>query len=152
MVDFIDSLTETRFMNIIRFTFHFNRLMGNKIEDMDATYILEKWYSYFGNSKPPVITNDFIDSYIKTKWCDRWSNFELVAPHIQLIQNLQNKMTPLRIIEVFFGTEWDDTYDFSYNGLHAKIRQVMDEWENSHDDEMKTILRQIRINHIFKTN
>ena len=145
---FLESLTEKKFMNMIRFAFHFNRLMGSRIEDIDATYILEKWHSYFGNSKPPVITTDFVDSYIKTKWCDRWSNFELVAGHIQLIQSLQKKMTPLLIIEMFDGIEWDDTHDFSYNGLHPKIRQVMHEWEHSHDDEMKTILRQIRINDI----
>jgi hypothetical protein len=148
MGNFLDSLTETRLENMIRFAFHFNRLMGSKVEDMDATYILEKWHSYFGNSKPPVITTDFVDSFIKTKWCDRWSNFELVAGHIQLIQSLQKKMTPLLIIEMFDGIEWDDTHDFSYNGLHPKIRQVMHEWEHSHDDEMKTILRQIRINDI----
>lgn len=148
MGNFLDSLTETKFENMIKFSFHFNRLMGSKVEDMDATYILEKWYSYFGNSKPPAITTDFVDSYIKTKWCDRWSNFELVAGHIQLIQSLQKKMTPLLIIEMFDGIEWDDTHDFSYNGLHPKIRQVMHEWEHSHDDEMKTILRQIRINDI----
>jgi hypothetical protein len=148
MGNFLDSLTETRLENMIRFAFHFNRLMGSKVEDMGATYILEKWHSYFGNSKPPVITTDFVDSFIKTKWCDRWSNFELVAGHIQLIQSLQKKMTPLLIIEMFDGIEWDDTHDFSYNGLHPKIRQVMHEWEHSHDDEMKTILRQIRINDI----
>lgn len=152
MSDFLESLTETRFMNMIRFAFHFNRLMGSKVEDMDATYILEKWHSYFGNSKPPVITTDFVDSYIKTKWCERWSNFDLVAGHIQLIQSIQKKMTPLLIIENFNGIEWDVTHDFSYNGLHPKIRQVMEGWEHSHEDEMKTILRQIRINHIFKTN
>lgn len=148
MSDFLESLTETRFMNMIRFAFHFNRLMGSRIEDIDATYILEKWHSYFGNSKPPAITNDFIDSYIKTKWCDRWSNFDLVAGHIQLIQSLQKKMTPLLIIEMFDGTEWDDTHYYSYNGLHHKIKHVMDEWVHSHEDEMKTILRQIRINDI----
>ena len=141
-------MTENRLYNMIRFAFHFNRLMGSKVEDMDATYILEKWHSYFGNSKPPAITIDFIDSFIKTKWCDRWSNFDLVAGHIQLIQSIQKKMTPLLIIEKFKGTEWDDTHDFSYNGLHHKIRQVMDEWVHSHEDEMKTILRQIRINNI----
>ena len=148
MENFIDSLTEKRFLNIIRFAFHFNRLMGSRIEDIDATYILEKWHSYFGNSKPPAITTDFIDSFITPNWCERWSNFDLVAGHIQLIQSLQKKMTPLLIIEMFDGIEWDDTHDFSYNGLHPKIRQVMDEWEHSHDDEMKTILRQIRINDI----
>lgn len=143
-------MTENRFRNMICFAFHFNRLMDSKIEDMDATYILEKWHSYFGKSKPPALKTDFIDSYIATKWCDKWSNFELVATHIQLIQNLQNKMTPLRIIEVFDGTEWDDTYDFTYNGLHAKIRQVMDGWEHSHDDEMKFVLRELRINKILE--
>jgi hypothetical protein len=50
---------------------------------------------------------------------------------------------------MFDGTEWDDTHDFSYNGLHVKIRQVMEEWEHSHDVEMKTILRQIRISDII---
>ena len=148
MGNFLDSLTETRLENMIRFAFHFNRLMGSRIEDIDATYILEKWHSYFGNSKPPAITTDFVDSFIKTKWCERWSNFDLVAGHIQLIQSIQKKMTPLLIIEMFDGTEWDDTHDFSYNGLHHKIRQVMHEWEHSHDDEMKSILRQIRINDI----
>lgn len=148
MGNFLDSLTETKFENMIRFAFHFNRLMGSKVEDMDATYILEKWHSYFGNSKPPAITTDFVDSFIKTKWCERWSNFDLVAGHIQLIQSIQKKMTPLLIIEMFDGTEWDDTHDFSYNGLHHKIRQVMEGWEHSHEDEMKTILRQIRINDI----
>lgn len=135
-------------MNMIRFAFHFNRLMGSRIEDIDATYILEKWHSYFGNSKPPAITTDFIDSFITPNWCERWSNFDLVAGHIQLIQSIQKKMTPLLIIEMFDGTEWDDTHDYSYNGLHHKIRQVMDEWVHSHEDEMKTILRQIRINNI----
>lgn len=133
---------------MIRFAFHFNRLMGSRIEDIDATYILEKWHSYFGNSKPPAITTDFIDSFITPNWCERWSNFDLVAGHIQLIQSIQKKMTPLLIIEMFDGTEWDDTHDYSYNGLHHKIRQVMDEWVHSHEDEMKTILRQIRINNI----
>ena len=60
MGNFLDSLTETKFENMIKFSFHFNRLMGSKIEDMDATYILEKWYSYFGNSKPPGLKTDFI--------------------------------------------------------------------------------------------
>jgi hypothetical protein len=146
---FLESLTETRFMNMIRFSFHFNRLIGSRIEDMDATYILEKWHSYFGNSKPPAITTDFIDSFITPNWCERWSNFDLVAGHIQLIQSIQKKITPLLIIEMFDGTEWDDTHDFSYNGLHVKIRQVMEEWEHSHDVEMKTILRQIRISDII---
>jgi hypothetical protein len=131
---------------MLRFAFHFNRLTGNKVEDMDANYILEKWYNYFGDSKPPIITKDFIDEYIVAKWCERWSNFDMVAGHIQLIQSIQKKMTPLLIIEMFKGTEWDDTHDFSYNGLHPKIRQVMDEWEHSHDDEMKYLLREIRIN------
>ena len=148
MGNFLDSLTETKLENMIRFAFHFNRLMGSKVEDMDATYILEKWHSYFGNSKPPAITTDFIDSFITPNWCERWSNFDLVAGHIQLIQSIQKKMTPLLIIEMFDGTEWDDTHDYSYNGLHHKIRQVMDEWVHSHEDEMKTILRQIRINNI----
>jgi len=149
MVDFIDSLTETRFRNMIRFAFHFNRLMDSRIEDMDATYLLEKWHSYFGNSKPPAITTDFVDTWIVTKWCDRWSNFDLVARHIQLIQSLQKRMTPLLIIEMFDGTEWDDTHrDVPYNGLHPKIWPVMGGWEHSHDDEMKTILRQIRINDV----
>ena len=147
---FLESLTETRFMNMIRFSFHFNRLIGSRIEDMDATYILEKWHSYFGNSKPPAITTDFIDSFITPNWCERWSNFDLVAEHIQLIQSIQKKMTPLLIIEMFDGIEWDDTHrDVPYNGLHVKIRQVMEEWEHSHDVEMKTILRQIRISDII---
>ena len=153
MLQYLESLTEDRFRNMIRFSFHFNRHMGNKVEDMDAGYILEKWYNYFGDSKPPVITKDFIDAYIVAKWCERWSNFDMVAGHIQLIQKLQTKMSPFAIVEVFYGTQWDDTCrDVSYNGLHAKIRQIMEEWEHSHNDQMLTILRELRINNLFETN
>jgi len=151
---FLESLTETRFMNMIRFSLHFNRLMGSKVEDMDATYILEKWHSYFGNSKPPAITTDFVDSFIKTKWCSRWSNFDLVVGHIQLIQSLQKKMTPLLIIEMFDGIEWDDTHrDVPYNGTYitsgSKTKNfALDDFEVL-ETEFKDVIRDNKLKKIL---
>lgn len=143
---------------MIRFAFHFNRLMGNKIEDMDATYILEKWNAYFGDSVPPAPTADFLEQYVVSLWCQRWSNFDRVAGHIRLIQrmntiqgkahNYYEKLTPQRILEVFDGTQWDDRTDAVYENLHPKVRQVMDGWMIAHEQEMKTVLREIRINEI----
>lgn len=139
-------VTETTFRNMIRFAFHFNRLMGNKVEDMDATYILEKWNAYFGDSVPPAPTTDFLEQYVSSLWCQRWSNFDRVAGHIQLIQRINTKLTPQMIFDVFEGTQWDDNRrDVVYENLHPKVRQVMDGWLFAHNDEMKQVLREIRL-------
>jgi hypothetical protein len=138
-------VTETTFQNMIRFAFHFNRHMGNKVEDMDATYILEKWNAYFGDSVPPVPTTDFLEQYVASLWCQRWSNFERVAGHIQLIQRMNTKLTPQRILEVFEGTQWDDNRNSVYENLHPNVRQVMDGWLSAHNKEMKQVLREIRL-------
>lgn len=138
-------VTETTFQNMIRFAFHFNRLMGNKVEDMDATYILEKWNAYFGDSVPPAPTADFLEQYVASLWCQRWSNFDRVAGHIQLIQRINTKLTPQRILEVFEGTQWDENRDSVYENLHPNVRKVMEGWLFAHEEEMKQVLREIRL-------
>lgn len=144
-------ITETTFQNMIRFAFHFNRLMGNKVEDMDSTYILDKWNSYFGDSVPPPPTADFLEAYVTSLWCQRWSNFDRVAGHIQLIQRINTKLTPKLILYTFEGTQWDENRsDSVYENLHPKIRQVMEGWMFAHEEEMRGVIRDIRLDDLIR--
>lgn len=141
-------VTEIRFENMIRFAFNFNRHMGIRIEEVDSSYILEKWHSYFGDAVPPEPTQSFVSEWKKSEWSGRWRNFDSVAGHINIMVKLNACMlTPVNILEAFDGTLWGDpANDLVYEGLHMKIRTYIDGWAETHDEELRTVLREIRIN------
>ena len=147
-------VTENTYQNIIRFSFNFTRLMGIKFEDVDATYILEKWHKYFGNSVPPTPSAEFLEEWRDSPWSKRWGNFDRVAGHLYLISRINekistdfNKWSPEYLLECFDGTEWDEgRHDGVYDCLHMKVRQAMESWMSVHDKEMSFVMREIRLN------
>jgi len=145
--------------------------MGNKIDDFDPGYILEKWQKYLGDAKPNPISDTrhiHLRNYL-SKWIDRWGegSYTEMSKYLNIIYIINTKgfikystfglkktiddWLPLDIISIFERLTKGDISNVEYRGLHSIIEREYQSWlkYDNVKKEMNQIQRDIKINNIL---
>lgn len=159
-------MTKTQVDNIIHFSFHFHQSMGCNIKEFAPDYIEEKFSYYFG-VKPRKITSteiSILDTYLEfNEWKTTW-RCEYID-HLLFIYKLNTKglstkyqngeivWKPSELITLFEECVGDPNIitDWSYNGLHKKIKYEVEGWLSNEEiiKDYKIVIRDIKIDTIL---
>ena len=141
----------TQMVNLINFTFNFNKSMGNHVLSFDCDYIIEKWSRYINvyEFKDIELSKDLEEFYLT--WAVKWkynNDPKNILPILKVLISINSKpllgedrLSIYDIVSAFNEVlNINDVSNFEYNSNHHLIKNRIYDFMEMNKREINLIL------------